>query len=31
VLDAEGFTVYRLRLDPRYCTDVQAHARLDAH
>jgi hypothetical protein len=31
VLDAEGLTVYRLRLDPRYCADVQARARVDAH
>jgi hypothetical protein len=29
-LDVEGFTVYRLRLDPRYCADVQAQAHVDA-
>jgi hypothetical protein len=23
----EGFTIYRLQLDPRYCADVQARAR----
>ena len=26
-LDVEGFTIYRLQLDPRYCADVQARAR----
>jgi hypothetical protein len=31
VLDTEGLTIYRLRLDPQYCADVQAHARVDAH
>jgi hypothetical protein len=29
-LDVAGFTVYRLRLDPRYCADVQAQAQVDA-
>jgi hypothetical protein len=29
-LDLEGFTVYRLRLDPRYCANVQAQAQVDA-
>jgi hypothetical protein len=31
VLDTKGLTVYHLRLDPQYCADVQAQARVDAH